>query len=300
MQPPPSAVHSTERWRVHAALLLVQVLFGLWPVAGAAVLREITPPALIGFRTVSAAPLLLAAAYGLKAARPSGADLARLAVLAFLGVTANQLLYAEGLSRSGPINAAVLMVIIPPMTLLLAMLLGDERPRARRVIGIGLALAGAAAVVGVDRFDLQSARFTGNLMIVGNVACYALYLVLARRVVPRVGALAAVAWVFCFGALEALPLTGPALLATPWSMLPSWVPWVLAFVVLGPTIGAYGLNAFALRHADASLVAVYVTLQPVLATLASWLWLEEVPTARVILSSPVIVAGVLLASRAER
>ena len=48
--------------RVHAALVLVQILFGLWPVAGSAVMQHMSPAALIGFRLMLGAPLLALAA----------------------------------------------------------------------------------------------------------------------------------------------------------------------------------------------------------------------------------------------
>lgn len=284
---------------MHLALLVVQVLFGLWPVAGAAVLRQVSPPSMIGVRTILATPILFLMARRTGASLPSRRDLLALAALAFLGVAANQLLYAEGLLRAGPINAAVLMVTIPALTLAVAMLSGRERPASAKIGGVLLALAGAAIILRIERLDLSSETVTGNFLILGNATCYACYLVFARPVVGRVGATAAIAWVFFFGSIEALPFTVGPMLATPWSALPLWVFAMFVFIVLGPSVGAYGLNAYALRYVDASIVAVYVTLQPLISAAASWWLLQERITGRVLAGGAVIVAGVFLASRSS-
>jgi drug/metabolite transporter (DMT)-like permease len=296
MKPASKSSHSLA---VHGALFSVQIFFGLWPVAGAAVLKHLSPPAMIGLRTILAAPILIAIARVRAPGRviPDRRDLAVLAILAFLGVTANQLLYAEGLLRAGPVSAAVLMVTIPPLTLLVAMIAGRERPRANRVIGVVVALLGAALVLPIERFELSSRVMIGDLLLIANCMSYACYLVFARGVIGRVGPEVAIAWVFLFGSIEALPFTMSPLLETSWSELPGWTHAILAFIVLGPTVGAYGLNGFALRHADASLVAAYVTLQPVIAGFAAWLLLGTEVTVRVAAAGLVIVAGLLIASR---
>jgi drug/metabolite transporter (DMT)-like permease len=283
---------------VHLALIAVQVLFGLWPVAGSAVMTRVSPAAVVGFRTLLAAPILFAgaAAAGSRPWRVSARDLGALAILAVLGVSANQLLYAEGLHRAGAVNAAVLVGMMPALTLLFAILLRAERATRTHLIGVGLALIGAAAIVRVDRFELDRA-LSGDLLLVANTSCYALYLVLARRLVARVGAFPVAAWVFVLGALGALPWTGPAIAATPWQDLPRWAYGSLAFILLGPTVLTYFLNAYALRRADSSLVGVYTSLQPVIGAGAARLVLGQEITARTAIAGSVILIGVIVSAR---
>ena len=141
-------------WRVHLALLSVQLLFGLWPVAGTAVMREMSPPALIGFRLALGAPLLVLVA-GLPWRRlPSRRDLLSLAGLAALGISVNQLLFAEGLHRAGPINASITILLIPAVSLGVGTVLGLEKPSRARLTGIAIALLGAAILLGVEVLSL--------------------------------------------------------------------------------------------------------------------------------------------------
>lgn len=279
---------------MHWALLIVQILFGLWPVAGTVALAHMRPPALIGFRLVVGAPILALAAGLPFRPLPARRDLALLAVAAALGISINQLLFAEGLSRSDPVSAAVAILLLTPFTLAIALAAGRERARPRRLVGVLVAAAGALVLVRVERLDLSDAKLVGNLMLVVNVLAYAAFLVLARPVFLRVGALPGMAWCFVLGALEALPLTGPAMLRVDWADLPVRVHLTLAFILLGPTLGTYLLNAWALRRAESSLVAVYTNLQPAIAALSAWAVFGMLPEARTLLAAVVILVGITL------
>ncbi len=288
--------NATNMLRVHLSLLTVQLLFGLWPVAGAAVFRHMPPPALIGFRLTLGAPLLALAAGLLFRQLPSRGDLLRLAALAALGISINQLLFAEGLYRAGPINAALSILLVPAVSMVVAAALGHERLNRRRILGVGLALFGAAIFLEVEQFDLGSRRVVGNLMLVTNACVYALFLVLARPVIARLGALNTIAWVFVFGAVEALPLTLGPMTEVAWLSLPGWAYGSLAFILIGATLVTYTLNAYALRNVESSLVAVYVYLQPVIASVASYILFDDLPTLRTLVAGAVIVCGVTIAA----
>jgi drug/metabolite transporter (DMT)-like permease len=281
---------------VHLALLLVQILFGLWPVAGAAVLTLMDPPALIGFRLMLGAPLLALVARLFTERPPARADLLRLAVLGGLGISINQLFFAEGLARAGPVNASLSILLLPAITLVIAVLARLERPRPLQLVGVVIAFAGAALLLKIERLDLRDRVVVGNLMLLANTTAYALYIVGARPVVTRLGTLRTMAWVFVFGAIEAAPLTVPAILRVHWLSLPPWAIGALAFILFGATLATYLLNAYALKRVESSTVAVYVYVQPVVASLAGWAFLRVLPTARTLIAGAVIVVGVALST----
>lgn len=280
------------------ALLVVQLLFGLLPVAGAAALHTLSPPALIGVRTILATPLLFLWAWRARGTvRIARGDVLPLVGLALLGVTINQLLFATGIRWAGPVHAAVLVVCIPALTLLVAVVLGRERATRNRVLGVLIALVGMAGVVRLERFDLSAEAFMGDLCLVGNALAYAIYLVLVRPLVARIPSATVISWVFLFGALGALPWTAPAMLATDWSTVSAGVWATVGFIILGPTCGAYALNAYALKSIDASVVAVFIAIQPFIGALTSWAWLGSEITLRTVISGLVLMAGVLVATR---
>jgi drug/metabolite transporter (DMT)-like permease len=82
---------------------------------------------------------------------------------------------------------------------------------------------------------------------------------------------------------------------------PSAVPAdreLIELVIAGPTVGAYLLQAWALRHAEASMVAAYTYVQPVLATTLGAVFLGEEIRSAVLVAAALIFAGVWLAGRA--
>ncbi|MFO0612159.1 MAG: DMT family transporter [Polyangiaceae bacterium] len=302
--PSPSSPVSANMLRVHGALLVVQILFALWPVAGAALLEVMTPRALIFVRLTAGAPILAIATLAIRrsaaAGRATWAERVRvgiaLAGLAALGISINQLLFAEGLKRAGPINASIMVMLIPPLTVAIAAALGRERPSAGRLGGVAISLVGAALLVGAERFDLGAEHTLGNLLLLGNTTAYAFYLVLARPILGRLGALVTMAFVLGFGALEALPITLRAALETDWSALRPLHWALLGFVVAGPTLLTYLLNGYALARAESTLVAVYVYVQPPIAAAATFFAFGTKPTTRTVIAALVIFAGVALST----
>ena len=282
--------------RALAAVLASQLLFGLWPVVGTLVLARVPAPALIGVRIGVSGPLLFLIARPWRARMPLR-DIAACAGLSLLGVIANQALFIEGLARSTPINSAVLGTLIPVYTVLFAALLGREKVRALRLAGLGVAMAGALFLIGADRLELGPSRMLGNLLLVGNCAVYSAYLVLARPLFARYGAMAVIGWVFLFSVPGILPYALPAMRTVDWNALP-WRVWAgLGYIVVGASILPYTLNALGLKHLPASSVASFVYFQPVVTALAAGIVLAQVPGAQVWLAALLIFVGVGLVTR---
>lgn len=284
---------------VHLALVFVQLLFGALPIAAKIVLREMSPALLTVARVVGAAAVFgvlhfLFVRERIQARR----DLRRLALYGFLGVSANQWLYLEGLSRTTALNAHILITSIPALTVAAAILLRRETAGPLKWAGVGVAGAGALYLIGVERFDPTAAL--GNALVLANSTCYAVYLVLARDLLTRYRASTFATWIFLFATITLVPLGAVSVAERGVPALSAPAGVALAFAIVGPTVGAYFLSVWALKRAHSSLVAVYVYLQPVVAgALAAW-WLDEPVSPRVVPAAVLIFAGVALVAWAER
>ena len=277
--------------RALVALALAQVVFGIWPVVGKLVLPYLPARALVGTRVCLAGPLLFFATRPWRSAM-TRREVLSCAWLSLLGVVANQALFIEGLARSTPINAAVLGCLIPCYTLLIAVVLRQERFDPRRMVGVLLALAGALWLVGAERLDFGVDRLWGNLALCANTLLYSFYLVLSRPLVAKHGALAVTGWTFGWSALEVLPFSLPALLVVDWRALPVGVWGGIAYIVLGASVAAYLLNAYGLRFVSASTVAVFVYLQPLVTGIAAGRVLGLRPGWQVLTAAGLIFCGV--------
>lgn len=283
-----------------AALITVQALFGFHYLAAKIVLETIPPRPWAFIRAGSAALLLLAFISFRGLALPKGrGKLLRFAGLALLGVAINQYLFVEGLYRTSPGHSALINTSIPVLVLLFAVLAGKERPTAGRLLGIGITLFGVLVLIGPAAFGSSAASVTGDLLTFMNGLSYSLFLVLGKPILEREKTLPASALLLALGALWLLPLGAPGLAALEPAAIDRRTSLLAAFIVLGPTIGAYALSTYALRRVESSVVAFFIYLQPLIGAGLSIALGFERPALPLFLSAAIVFLGVFVALRAR-
>lgn len=286
--------------RVLVALLVVQALFATLHVVGKIALVELAPLALAGTRVLIATPILLLLAWRHDRTIPARSDWPRIALLGLLGIFANQTLFLLGLNFTSATSSAILMPSIPAFTAGAALVLGVERVRGRRLLGIALAAAGALVLLDPTRLETSGRATVGNLLILSNCLAYSFFLVLLRPLFVRIPWRTLIAWSFLFGSLATLAVSAPALATTPWSALEPKTLAAVVYIGLVPTAFNFALNTWAVRRSSPALVAAFTTLQPVLTTgLAAALLGERLRTTQAI-GFVLIVAGLAVVSRGVR
>jgi drug/metabolite transporter (DMT)-like permease len=266
-------------------------------------LTEIPPMALAMLRMVGAAVLM---ALVLRFRPPGARGIPRsawpaLALLGVIGVAVNQTAFLAGLARSTPTHAALLYALTPACVHLIARLKGDEAWSRRRAAGIGLALAGAAAIVaarapGAARADTR----VGDLLIAIGVVAWAIYTAEAPRHVRALGAIRFTAATLIMGALVALPFGAFELRGLELARIPLSAWLGLGFLVVFTSGLAYACWTLAMKGLTASQVAVFVNFQPVLTALLSIAILGEKITASLLAGGALVCVGVALTQSEAR
>jgi drug/metabolite transporter (DMT)-like permease len=279
----------------------VQVLFATHYVAAKLVLQAVPPRSWAAIR-VSGAALLLLGAVRLAGARlPRGRDLLpRFALFALLGVVINQICFVEGLSRTTTSHSAIINTSIPVATLLIAILMGQERATGRKLAGIALSLGGVLYLIAHSGAVLGGEIAFGDLLNVANALSYSFFLVISKPILSRHSSLAVTAWLLSFGALGISAIGAPQLATVDPGALPASVWWTGLFVILFPTVGAYILNAWALKRVESSIVALFIYMQPLIAAATGLLVLGESLGVETFISAAFIFSGVAVALRRAR
>jgi len=281
----------------HVALAFVQVAFGLFPIFATFVFRPGGISAFgVGAWRVAGGSLILGLLALLLYGRrmlPARADLPRFIACAWLGVALNQGLFLVGLSHSTPVNAALVMALIPVFTFVIAAALGQEAFSGLRAIGVLIALAGLLPLVFADGFHSLGRYGFGNLLMVANALSYSFYLVLTKPLTRRYPPVVIIAWSYLFS-LVALPVFVPGQPLLPVAAA-AW--WGLAYIVAVPTVIAYLLNVFALGRVRASTTAVYIYAQPLVTATAAWFVFGERPTHAMWLAAAALFLGIWLVAR---
>lgn len=279
-------------------LLAGQVCFASLAVVGRLALADIPPGAIPLVRTVGGALVFTAIALHRGTFRIARRDVPFMLLCALLGNVLNQELFIHGLALTTATNAVVIGSTIPVFTALAVVVLGREPPRARRLLGIAIAFGGVAALVGAEDLSLSSEHFTGSVLILLNALSYGTYLALVRPLAERYDPITLLAFMFLAGVPMVAPIGIHTFLTVPHVLTASDIGF-FAFLIAVPTVGAYTFVQIGLRRAEASLVAAYIYLQPVFATIGAVLLLDEHVGPRLLVCGFVVLGGVWLAARSR-
>lgn len=280
------------------ALVWAQVFFGSLPVIAKVVLKVIPAVAMVGFRVGLTALVLVVfqVARGRVWLKEKG-DYWRLAVLSLFGVTFNQLLFITGLSLTKASNTSLLAVTIPIFALTAGAVIGAERLRGVKIIGIVLAAIGVLLILDPRNASFSSSTTRGDLLIILNSLSYGIYVAISKRVITRNGVFRSMMWVFIFASVVCVPIGAWSFTTIDVAAVTPGIWLLMVHIALVATAAPYLLNAFALARVNASTVAVFVYLQPLIGFLLAVIFLGESIGTLFILAAGLIFAGVYLVSK---
>lgn len=196
-------------------------------------------------------------------------DIPYLLLCSLFGVSINQLCFFKGLELTSPLHASLIMITTPIIVLIASFLILKSKIRLTQVVGILIGLVGATILIWSASGGDDIASVEGDFFIFINAASYALYLVVAKRMLEKYHPITVIKWIFLLGGILILPFGMPDLLAADFSGFDPQHWWTVAYVVVGATFGTYVLNAFALGTVKPSTVSFYVYFQPLIASFIS-------------------------------
>jgi drug/metabolite transporter (DMT)-like permease len=300
ISPPESPVKQGRRWTFYALLVLMELFWSLHYIASKYALREFRPLVLASLR-IGAATLILGlistvsgkgdAARNSKTSRPRTLFLQ----LGLFGIALNQLFFILGLSKSLASHSALIISISPVFVLFIARLKGMERLARFRVAGMAISILGVIALNLKEGFHLQTQYFLGDLITMAGILSFSYYTIISKDVARHYGLIRATFATYVGGALFLVPAGVIGWRRQPWGEV-SWRGIAaLGYMVLFGSILAYLIFFYALRHAEASRVASFAYLQPVMASGFSIFFLGERLTLSLAAGIIIILTGVLIA-----
>ncbi|MFJ8883820.1 EamA family transporter [Streptomyces sp. NPDC102402] len=215
-----------------------------------------------------------------------------------LGVAKFGLLFI-GMDRGMPAGLSSLVLQVQAVfTALFAALALSERPGRRRVLGMGVALAGIG-VAAVD--EGAGGPVLAFALVVLAAACWGVSNVITRKAAPP-DSLNFMVWV---STVPVLPLLGLSLLIEGWdrdaealASLDRTGAGTVVYVAWISTVFGFGAWGFLLRHHPASSVAPFTLLVPVFGMSSAALLLGEEVSPLRWCAAALLVGGVALTSLA--
>lgn len=288
-------------WRVEAAMVTLVVVWGInFPIVKAA-FQEIPPLPFNALRLSVAAATALAWMWVAGRHLPlSGPVALQVGALGVVGHTCYQLAFVLGLARTTAGHSALILATIPLFVAALSAIGRVEPVRPRTWVGIVVALAGVALLVGwADPAQAGRGTLAGDLLTLLASLCWAVYTVAARPLLARIGALELTALSMAAGTMPLVAVALPDLAVLPWARL-TWRAWAaVAFSGVLAVGAGYVVWYLSVQALGASRTAAYTLLIPVVAVVAAWVSLGEVLHLRQVVGAAVILAGVGLARSTE-
>lgn len=284
----PAAAAAVAAIQVGAAIVATRFVIDQTGPASLALLRY-----LIGFCCLLP-PLVLAA----PRARFERRDLLPVGLLGIVQFGVLIALLNYGLKFIPSARAALIFATFPLLTMILAAALGHERLTWPKVLGVALTVVGVGLTLGGKAVATGGAahEWVGELAVFAAALSGAVCSVLYRPYLTKYPTLPVSAWAMLasVGFLAVLAAAEGFFSAPPRFTPGGWM--AVAFIGVGSGVGYY-LWLWALGHAAATQVTVFLALSPISAAALGAAFLGERLSTTSVLGLACVAAGLALAHR---
>jgi O-acetylserine/cysteine efflux transporter len=278
-------------------LLLAMIIWGSDYLFAKIALREISPVSFSAMRTAISTVVLLP--FFIKREKDWSVSMRHflwLVGLALLGTFLNRVFWSIGLSLTTASNSALLMTTSPIFVLIASSLFLRAEVTFRTSMGIFISFAGVFLVIQGDWKGgvMRSETFQGDLIIIAAAVFWALFTVLAKKLLKEYSSLKVTAYVMFIGTILFLPFF-PNEKGGGWGEI-SALAWfsVLYVAILGNCV-AYFFWIRGIQNIGPLRTVLYQYLMPVTAILFSIPFLKETVTSTQVWGAAVVFGGIFLA-----
>ncbi len=269
----------TGNWKYALLLTLFSaLLWGILPIALKAMMSYMDPYTITWYRFLFAGIVLLSILSfkkRLPQLRGTSSQSIFTLLIACIGLCGNYILYLQGLSRTDPGAAQVLIQLAPIMLLLGGVTIFKEDFSIRQLIGLICILIGFGLFFQhrVQEIFTSLTEYTlGVILIIGASVTWAAYALSQKHLLKLFNSQQILLLIFLPGTLLLLPT------AAPGQLLALDLTGILLLIFCSAnTLIAYGCFAEALEHWEASRVSAVLAIVPLLTLIFMELLLPVFP-----------------------
>lgn len=277
------------------------VIFGLnIPVSRTLMPEILSPYTLTFFRLGGGMLLFWIASVFVKKEHVPAKDLFLLFFASLFGLTLNQLPYFIGLSMTSPIDASIVITMLPILTMILAAMIIKEPITLMKAVGVLVGASGALLLVfNSHTVHVGKSNFLGNMIIFGAVASFAVYLTLFKNLITRYSSITVMKWMFLFGTIVCFPFCYKPLIQTDFALLTTGTYWRIGYVVIFATFLGYLFLPLGQKVLRPTTLSMYNYVQPIVASMVAVAIGIDVFGVEKALSSVLVFAGVYIVTQSK-
>jgi len=267
-------------------MLVTAVLYGLEPMMAKSVLQDSGALDVQFIRCVIAAVFLVPFLAFEKIKLKKG-SLKNAAILGFIGMGIASTLYYLGLKLTGGLDAILIERSYPFLVFILSVVFLKEVITRRKITGSCLVILGTFAVI-LEGFAGGGASLTGDLLVVGAMLTWAVWIIIAKTLVKDTNELFLAFIGFVMGAVSVFIYAGG-------SIAPVLSPVMLGLGVLSALAWVFYFKA--LKLITASKATVIESTAPFFTFIFTIIIISGIPSFYEILATFGIIAGLVLLSK---
>lgn len=285
----------------HVAMFSANIIFGLNTTISRTLMPEILSPYTLTFFRLSGGMMLfwLVSLFTKKEKVPAK-DIMLLFFASLFSLSFNQLPYFIGLSITSPIDASIVVTMLPIVTMILAAIIIKEPITLMKAVGVIVGASGALLLVfNSHAIHVGQSNFLGNIIVFGAVSSFAIYLTLFKNLISRYSAITVMKWMFLFGTIVCLPFCYKPLIQTDFSILSAAAFWRIGYVVVFATFLGYLFLPFGQKALRPTTLSMYNYIQPVVASMVAVALSIDTFGIEKALSAVLVFAGVYIVTQSK-
>lgn len=230
----------------------------------------IDPLALTFFRFAGGMILFWLASWVIKPEKVSPRDKFQLFLASIFALTLNQIPFFYGLSVTSPIDASIVVTMLPIATMVLAAAFLKEPITQLKVIGVLVGASGALLIVfNSAQQTIGNGNMVGNLIVFFAVVSFGIYLTGFKNLISRYHPVTVMKWMFLWASITGLPFCYNALSQVQLSSFAT-VDWLsIGFVIVFATFFGYLLLPVGQKTLRPTTLSMYNYMQPVVASIVA-------------------------------
>lgn len=187
-------------------------------------------------------------------------------IAALLMGVARKVMMMFGLSRTSPIDGAIIATIVPLLVLLVSVIARIDRLTARKTVGLIIGMAAAVAVIMTSNTPTHDkSGLWGNVMMICSATVTALYMVFFKRLVAKYRITTLLRAMYTISAIVMFPIGIESVVKSDFTGMNTHLWAAAAFVLIVPTYLPNLLLNYSLRFVEPTVSSIYTYIQPVLA-----------------------------------
>lgn len=285
----------------HIALFVANLIFGLnTPITRTIVPQVVNPFVMTFFRMIGAAILFWTISIFSKQEKVPTKDIVLFFFAAVFAIVLNQTFFIYGLSKTSPIDASLVITLVPIVTMVLSAIFIKEPITFKKAIGVIIGASGAMILILGGSNDSSSASsLVGNLIVLSSVFSFAIYLSLFKDLISRYSPITAMKWMFLFATILTLPVSYKMFIQTDFASFDTSVILRIGYVVVLATFFTYMLIPIGQKTLRPTTVSMYNYLQPIVASVATVIIGMDKFGVDKIISAVLVFFGVYLVTQSK-